>query len=104
MPQSATSHDAGAEDNSPSTAPGQKPVDRFREGSVHVSIWENDGPKGAFRTASFQLRYKDGQEQWRTGHSYAQSDLNHLEIAAREARARIENWHRTRSAKRNLQS
>ena len=69
----------------------KKPVDKFREGPVHVSIWENDGIKGAFRSASFELRYKK-QDEWQTSHSYGASDLKHLENAAREAHYRIETW------------
>lgn len=74
------------------SAGGRKPVEKFHEGPVHVSIWENTGPNGAFRTASFQLRYKDRDEQWQTSHSYSASDLRHLESAAGEARSRIERW------------
>jgi hypothetical protein len=37
----------------------KQPVDKFTEGNVHVAIWENDGPRGAFRSATIQLRYKD---------------------------------------------
>jgi len=77
----------------PSGNPGRKPVDKFHEGPVHVSIWENDGPRGAFRTASFELRYRNKQEQWQTSHSYGAADLKHMENAAMEARARIERWH-----------
>jgi hypothetical protein len=71
---------------------GSKPVDKFIDGPVHVSIWQNNGSKGAFRTASFELRYKNDQEQWQTGRSYSASNLKHLESAAREARSRIEAW------------
>lgn len=71
--------------------PARKPVDKFHEGPVHVSIWENTGSNGPFRTASFQLRYKK-DEEWQTGYSYGASDLRHLETAATEARARIERW------------
>jgi hypothetical protein len=70
----------------------QGPVEKFRDGPVHVSIWENDGTKGAFRAASFELRYKDGEDQWQTGKSYTSNALLHLESAAREARSRIERW------------
>ena len=45
--------------------PGHKPVDKFREGPVHVSIWENQGLNGTFRVASFEPRYKK-DEQWQT--------------------------------------
>jgi hypothetical protein len=78
---------------------GQKPVDKFRDGPVHASIWENQGPKGAFRTASFQLRYTDGQTQWPSGHSYNDSALLHLEKAASEARSRIEKWRQSNAAR-----
>jgi hypothetical protein len=70
----------------------RKPLDKFTDGRVHVSIWENSGVKGAFRTATFQLRYKDEHDEWRTGTSFGTSDLKHLESAAREARTRIQTW------------
>jgi hypothetical protein len=68
-----------------STEEARKPVDKFTDGRVHVSIWENSGVKGAFRTATFQLRYKDSNEEWQTGHSFGAFDLKYLENAAREA-------------------
>ncbi len=70
----------------------RKPVDKFTDGRVHVSIFENSGIKGAFRAATIQLRYKDEHDEWHTGTSFGASDLKHLENAAREARTRIENW------------
>jgi hypothetical protein len=76
----------------------KKPVDKFTDGRVHVSIWENSGVKGAFRTATFQLRYKDQHDEWQTGHSFGASDLKHLENAAREARTRIDNWNKANKA------
>ena len=76
---------------------GRKPADKFHEGPVHVSIWENDGPKGAFRTASFEIRYKK-QDQWQTSHSYGATDLKRLETAAKEARTRIEQWQQENQA------
>lgn len=95
MPQNAARTPAPApyaEDNA-----GTKPVDRFHEGSVHVSIWEKSGSKGLFRAASFQLRYKDGEE-WKTSQSYSLSDLDNLEKAARAARARIEGWQQAKKS------
>lgn len=76
-----------------------KPVEKFHEGSVHVSIFENTGAKGSFRTASFQLRYKPkDSEEWKTSHSYGVSDLKSLERAAQEARTRIETWQHANKA------
>jgi hypothetical protein len=93
MPQStARVQNPQHHDNQPSDTAGSKPVDKFIDGPVHVSIWQNNGSKGAFRTASFELRYKNDQEQWQTGRSYSASNLKHLESAAREARSRIEAW------------
>jgi hypothetical protein len=89
MPQSAPrnaqsiNHDHGA------TA---RPVEKFRDGPVHVSIWENSGAKGPFRAASFELRYRSQDDEWQTGKSYSSNALLHLESSAREARARIEKW------------
>jgi hypothetical protein len=79
--------------SSASVPDANKPVERFHEGSVHVSIWEKSGPKGSFRTASFQLRYRD-EEEWRTSTSYGLGDIANLEKAAREAHARISSWQR----------
>ena len=89
MPQSSAAAQQSAE--APST-PRRKPVDKFRQGGVQVSIWENQSVNGAFRAATVQLRYKDDKKGWRTGTSYGLTDLENLETAAREARTRIRNW------------
>lgn len=70
----------------------KKPVDKFTDGRVHVSIFENNGVKGAFRAATFQLRYKDDHDEWHTGNSFGASDCKSLERAAKEAHTRISNW------------
>ena len=85
MPQSATAAASSHRSD-------RKPIDKFVNGPVHVSIWENQSAKGAFRAATIQLRYRDEKEGWKTGASYGAADLRHLENAAREARLRIENW------------
>src|SRR5580704_16054330 len=87
------------QEDQPTTTTSNKPVDKFIEGPVHVSIWENSGSKGAFRSASFELRYKNDQEQWQTSRSYSASNLKHLESAAREARSRIESWQKANPSK-----
>ena len=91
QPNSRRAETADHHTSSAEAAP-RKPAEKFHDGPVHVSIWENAGANGAFRTASFQLRYRDQDQQWQTGQSYGASDLKHLEDAAREARARIERW------------
>lgn len=65
-----------------------KPVEKFTVDGVNVAIWENQGPKGAFRTATIQLRYKDGNE-WKESRSYGPKDLEKIEKAVHEARERI---------------
>ena len=97
MPQSQRSR---SQQSDAEPGPGQRPVEKFHDGPVHVSIWEHDGVKGAFRKASFQLRYRDQEKRWQTGASYGASDLFHLESAAREARNRIESWRQQNSARR----
>ena len=83
---------------------GKKPVDKFTDGRVHVSIWENKGVNGAFRAATFQLRYKDDDNEWHTGTSFGTSDLKHLENAAKEARTRIDNWQNANKSKEQPKS
>jgi hypothetical protein len=69
-----------------------KPVEKFTDGPVHVSIWENTGTRGMFRAASFELRFRDKDDQWKSGYNYTSVALKSLESAAREARSRIEAW------------
>lgn len=99
MAQSNTA--AAKPKDQPSGDQARKPVDKFHEGPVNVSIWENKGPKGAFRVASFELRYRNKEQQWQTSHSYGASDLKYLENAAREARTRIEQWQDTNKAEQH---
>lgn len=91
MPNSNAARTAPAPASQPDDNLGNKPAERFHLGSVHMSIWEKSGSKGLFRTASFQLRYRDGEE-WKTSQSYSLSDLENLENAAHEAHARITKW------------
>ena len=92
MPQSNATDPQEPHDDQPSNG-SNKPVDKFREGRVHVSIWENNGVNGAFRTASFEIRFRRGDE-WQSGSSYGLDDLAYLELAAKQARTRIEQWKR----------
>lgn len=78
---------------SPARNVPKSPVDKFREGPVHVSIWENDSVNGVFRSASFEIRFRKGNE-WKSGSSYGMAELAYLELAAKQARTRIEQWTR----------
>ena len=104
MAQSTNQRVQAQQEDQPLTGAPNKPVDKFTEGPVHVSIWENNGAKGAFRSASFELRYRNDQNEWQTGRSYGVSNLKHLESAACEARSRIETWQQTQAAKPAPQS
>jgi hypothetical protein len=55
MPQSRVQQAQTDDDREASTVASRKPVDKFHDGLVRVSIWENASPKGAFRTASFEF-------------------------------------------------
>ena len=99
MPQSTAQRDQAPQEAHPSNAAPNKPIEKFIDGPVHVSIWENTGAKGVFRTATIELRFKDARDQWQTGRSYTASNLQHLESAAREARARIETWQQANKPK-----
>lgn len=76
----------------------KRPVDQFRDAGVQASIWENGSGKNAFRIATFQLRYRDKDENWQTSTSYGTNDLLHLEKAVAEARSRIMTWQRSKGS------
>ena len=90
----AQDNTARAEENEEHTGQrgGRPPVDKFQEGPFQVSIWQNPSSKGDFRTATMERRYKGKDEKFHTSQSYTASDLEHLEKAAIEARARITRW------------
>jgi len=75
--------------------PGHKPVDKFREDPVHVSIWENEGIYGILRVASFELRYKK-DEHWQTA---APPALNFWRMRRRRPANCIERWLHTTGAR-----
>ena len=52
---------------------GREPVDKFQDGPVQVSIFQNPSSKGDFRTATLEARYKDKDGQFQTSHSYTAS-------------------------------
>jgi hypothetical protein len=83
---------ADESDEQPGQRGGRPPVEKFQEGPIQVSIWQNPSSKGDFRTATMERRYKGKDEQFHTSSSYTASDLEHLEKAAAEARARITRW------------
>ena len=64
------------------THPG--PVETLRDGFLKVTIWQNDGEKGPYFTASFTKTYeKEGELH--DGHSFHSSDLLGVSELARQA-------------------
>jgi len=56
------------------TSGKKKPVEFFREGAVSVSVWNNKGAKGDFKTFSMTRSYKKGDE-WAYTTSLGARDL-----------------------------
>ena len=52
----------------------KKPIDRFRDGKLEVTIWENQGENGAFYSTDLTRSYKDsdGWKQTKGGFSGAE--------------------------------
>lgn len=60
------------------------PVHNIRVGSVQVAIWENQGDKGNFMTASFSRSYeRDGE--WKKAYDFSPAQLADAQRAAKEA-------------------
>ena len=56
------------------------PLKSFRSGAVQVGIWENenlsnDGQIQAYKTVSFERRYKDKNGEWKGTNSLRVNDL-----------------------------
>jgi hypothetical protein len=57
-------------------APKTGPKEKIRVGMTSVSIWENKDDKGNVRHgATFDLRYKDAEGNFKSGKSYGLFDL-----------------------------
>lgn len=66
-----------------------KPVDKFNIGSIHASVWKNEGKDGApFYKTTFENRYRQGEE-WKTTTSYSQHDLVNLAKVALQAHSAV---------------
>jgi hypothetical protein len=83
---------------------GRQPVDKFNDGPVQVSIFQNPSSKGDFRTANIQVRYKDKDGEFQTSHSYTAAVLKHLASASIEAAERISKWEEQNKSQQEGQS
>jgi hypothetical protein len=75
--------------NTNETETKKAPVAKIRVGLITASIWENTTAKGTFANVTFERRYKDGQDNWQSSHSYNADDLLALAKAADLAHTRI---------------
>lgn len=58
------------------------PVAKIRVGLVTASIWKNQTDKGAFYNATVESRYRDGEGNFKSGHSYGVDETLALAKAA----------------------
>lgn len=65
------------------------PVAKIRVGLITGSIWERETEGGTFYSVSFERRYRDGEGNWKTSHSYDAGDLLTLAKVADLAHTRI---------------
>jgi hypothetical protein len=65
------------------------PVAKVRLDLINASIWKNTTDKGTFYNVTFENRYRDGEGNWKSGHSYAAGDLLALAKAADLAHSKI---------------
>lgn len=65
------------------------PVAKVRVGLITASIWENQTEKGAFHNVTFERRYRDGEGNWKSSHSYNADDLLSLAKSADLAHTKI---------------
>ncbi len=52
------------------------PTKKFSVGAVQVAVWENQGKEGnSYYTVSFERRYKDKNDEWKSTSSLKANDL-----------------------------
>ncbi len=62
------------------------PVKKFSVGGVQVAIWENEGKEGSsYYTVSFDRRYKDKNDEWKSTTSLKANDLPKAILALQKA-------------------
>jgi hypothetical protein len=65
------------------------PVAKIRVDLINASIWKNPTDKGTFYNVTFESRYRDGEGNWKSSHSYTSNDLLALAKAADLAHTKI---------------
>lgn len=72
-----------------STESAKPPVAKLRLGLINATIWERVTENGKFHSVTFERRYRDGQGNWHSTHSYDASDLLMLAKLADQAHTKI---------------
>ena len=67
----------------------QPPVAKVRIGLITASIWERKTENGTFYNVTFERRYRDGEGNFKTSHSYDAQDLLALGKIADLAHSKI---------------
>ena len=65
------------------------PVAKIRVDLINASIWKNKTERGPFYNVTFESRYRDGEGNWKSSHSYTSNDLLALGKAADLAHTKI---------------
>jgi hypothetical protein len=62
------------------------PVKKFSVGAIQVAVWENESKEGnRFNTVSFDKRYKDKSNEWKSSSSMKLNDLPKAILALQKA-------------------
>ena len=62
------------------------PVKKFSVGGIQVAVWENQGKEGnTFYSVSFDRRYKDKDDEWKSTTSLKKNDLPKAVLALQKA-------------------
>ncbi|HLD58661.1 MAG TPA: hypothetical protein VI977_03410 [archaeon] len=62
------------------------PIKKFKAGAIQVAIWENETKEGGkYNTVSFDKRYKDKNDEWKTSGSLQMNDLPKAILALQRA-------------------
>jgi len=63
-------------------ATSRPPAAKVSFGSVQASIWRNSSERGDYYTVTFDRRYQDKDDQWKSSNSYGPTDLLALQKVA----------------------
>lgn len=62
------------------------PVKKFSVGGVQAAVWENEGKEGnTYYSVSFDRRYKDNNDEWKSTTSLKANDLPKAILALQKA-------------------